>query len=189
MEILRAIDYRQVRWKNGGGLTREVFVQWNDANQTAWDWRISMADVLASGPFSQFPGIDRSIAVLEGRGLRLTFPPEQAVILDLSSQPFAFAGEADVMCEAIRGPTLDLNVMTLRKAFRHSLRKFHCTQTTTYDLETGWNALVANTALAIYDKGRQFGLQRLDAAVDIESSIEITPVIKGDVYLLNVSAV
>ncbi len=188
MKILRAADYREVPWKNGGGLTREVFVQWNDTNHTRWDWRISMADVLASGPFSLFPGIDRSIAVLEGRGLRLALSHEPAVILDQSTPPFAFAGEAEVMCEAVHGPTLDLNVMTRRKSFRHSLRKYHCTHTSTYDLGTGWNALVANTALAIQHNGRQQGLQRLDAAIDIGSTIEITPVNKGDVYLLNVSA-
>lgn len=186
MQILRASDYRETPWKNGSGLTREVFVKWRDASQTNWDVRISIADVVQSGAFSVFPGVDRSIAVLEGRGLKLNLPQDQSAIINQSTEPFAFAGELDVKCHILSGPTIDLNVMTFRKTFRHSLRKLHLTATTTMDLEVGWNALVANTALAMLHDGKQLGLHRLDTVIDVGRSIEVTPVTKGDVFLLNV---
>ncbi len=34
-------------------------------------WRVSIADVERDGPFSRFPGIDRTIVLLEGAGMRL----------------------------------------------------------------------------------------------------------------------
>jgi uncharacterized protein len=186
MQILRASDYKRTPWKNGGGLTREVFVKWRDASQTSWDWRISMADVVQSGPFSVLPGIDRSIAVLDGRGIKLNLPGSQSVTLEQSTDPFAFAGEGDVKCEMLAGPTTDLNVMTARKTFRHSLSRLHLTQTTTIDLKTGWNALIANTALAMQHDEKQLGLHRLDSVIDISRGIAVTPVTKGDVFILNV---
>lgn len=188
MNILRASDYMPVPWKNGGGVTRNVFVKWSDENCTIWDWRISMADVVQSGPFSHFVGIDRSIAVLEGCGLKLHLPQGQSVTLDQSTEPFVFAGEMAVMCETLDGPTTDLNVMTARKAFRHSLRKFYCTETTTITLATGWNALVANAAFELRSSGKHFALQCHDAAIDIGDKIEVSPIEPGDIFLLNVSA-
>jgi uncharacterized protein len=186
MQILRASDYKRMPWKNGGGLTREVFVKWRDASQTSWDWRISMADVVQSGSFSEFQGMDRSIAVLDGRGIKLNLPNGQIASLDQSTDPFAFAGEVDAMCELLAGPTTDLNVMTERQSHRHSLRKLHLAASTTIALGTGWNALIANTALAMQHGGKQIGLHRLDTVVDIGNSIEVTPVTKGDVFVLNV---
>ncbi len=186
MRILRASDYKRMPWKNGGGLTREVFVKWSDASQTSWDWRISIADVEQSGPFSEFQGIDRSIAVLDGRGIKLNLPNGQMETLDQSTDPFAFAGELDVLCECLAGPTTDLNVMTARRSHRHSLRKFHLTTSTTIALGTGWNALIANTALAMLHDEKQVGLHRMDTVIDIGNSIEVTPVTKGDVFVLNV---
>jgi uncharacterized protein len=186
MKILHASTYKQVSWKNGNGQTREVFVKWCDENQATWDWRISIADVARSGPFSVFPGVDRSIAVLDGRGMKLSFLSDQSVKLDQSSEPFAFSGDVDVMCKTPGGPSTDLNVMTTRKNFRHSLRRLHLTETTLVDLQAGWNALVANTALAVRHDGRQLGLQRLDALIEIENVVEVTPVTKGDIFIVNV---
>ena len=71
MRIIRAEEHRVVPWKNGGGITREVLVEPDPADPAQFLWRISIATVAAPGPFSLFPGVDRSIAVLEGAGLRL----------------------------------------------------------------------------------------------------------------------
>lgn len=189
MKVLRASDYRQVPWKNGGGLTREIFVKWSNENHTVWDWRISIADVVQSGPFSVFAGIDRSIAVLEGRGLKLILPDDQSVRLDQSTEPFSFAGETPVVCEPLDGPTTDLNIMTARHGFQHRMQKIHCVKAKVFDLPLGWNAIVANTELALLHEELSFNLHRLDSVTDISGTIEVTPVDQGDIYLLNVTAV
>ncbi len=58
-------------WKNGGGTTREIAVRPPGAGMDAFAWRVSVADIVADGPFSAFPGIDRQIALLDGAGVHL----------------------------------------------------------------------------------------------------------------------
>ncbi len=189
MKILRASNYIEMPWKNGGGATREVYVKWRDQSQTTWDWRISIASVVKSGPFSEFHGIDRSLSILDGRGFRLRWPHGQTSSLDQSSQPFAFAGDASVFCDVTHGPTVDLNVMTQRSTHRHHVQKLHCSETVSIALGQGWNALVANTPVALLHNGRHLGLQRWDAALELEGTVELTPVVKGDVYVVGVTVV
>ena len=48
-------------WKNGGGTTQEIAGWPAGAGLDAFGWRVSIACIAASGPFSVFAGIDRSI--------------------------------------------------------------------------------------------------------------------------------
>lgn len=103
------------RWKNGGGTTREIAVWPPSAGMDDFDWRISVADIAADGPFSAFPGIDRQIVLLDGAGVRLrardaSFDHR----LDTVGAPFAFAGDVAVDAMLLDGPTRDFNVMTRR---------------------------------------------------------------------------
>jgi environmental stress-induced protein Ves len=110
--IWRARDRVATPWKNGGGLTREVGRGPDNegADSAGFDWRISLADVDASGPFSSYDGVDRVIVLLEGASMRLTV---DGVVRDLRPlEPFAFDGAARTHCELPAGPTRDLNVMT-----------------------------------------------------------------------------
>ncbi len=66
MRMIRSSDYRRMPWKNGGGETVEIAIAPAGASLDAFDWRISMACVASSGPFSRLPGIDRTLAVLAG---------------------------------------------------------------------------------------------------------------------------
>ena len=68
MKIVRASEQRAMPWKNGGGITYEVAVfPAISPSLDDFDWRVSMARVAADGPFSLFPGIDRSLAIVERR--------------------------------------------------------------------------------------------------------------------------
>ena len=67
IEWLPAAQRREVPWKNGGGLTREVLASPAAAGLERFDWRISTAEVRVAGPFSAFPGIERTLCVLEGK--------------------------------------------------------------------------------------------------------------------------
>ncbi len=115
--IWRAQDRVATPWKNGGGLTREVARDpevdgAEGADGAGFGWRISLADVDASGPFSSYDGVDRVIVLLDGASMRLTV---DGVVHDLRPlEPFAFDGAARTQCELPAGPTRDLNVMTDR---------------------------------------------------------------------------
>ena len=63
-------EYRRMPWKNGGGSTDEIATYPRGAGLDAFDWRVSIAHVASDGPFSRFPGVERTITLLEGAGMR-----------------------------------------------------------------------------------------------------------------------
>lgn len=117
-DVLRWSEYRSMPWKNGGGVTREVASGAVRAPLAAaepadgLDWRVSIADVDAGGPFSPFPGIDRVITLVEGEGMVLTVDGTSQLVEPLS--PFAFPGDATTDCLLKAGAVRDMNVMTRR---------------------------------------------------------------------------
>ncbi|WP_332680508.1 HutD/Ves family protein [Bosea sp. (in: a-proteobacteria)] len=123
MRIIRYQDCRVMPWKNGGGSTTEIAIHPEGASLDDFDWRISMADVASDGPFSLFPGVDRTLSVLTGNGIALAFGAHGTVTLRPGSAPHAFAGDAAVVGELIDGPITDLNVMTRRGRVRHRVRR------------------------------------------------------------------
>ncbi len=115
MQILRAADRVATPWKNGGGVTREVAARPPGAGMDGFDWRVSLADVAADGPFSAFPGVDRVLTVIEGDGLVLEVEGRSTRLEP--GAPFAFPGEAAVVARLTAGPIRDLNVMVRRGAW------------------------------------------------------------------------
>ena len=49
--LLRAAERRAEPWKNGGGVTREVAACGAEVETGDFDWRVSIAEVAAPGPF------------------------------------------------------------------------------------------------------------------------------------------
>lgn len=109
-------DLPTMPWKNGGGRTREVVCWPPGADMAACDWRVSIASITRSGPFSVFAGMDRHILLLAGDGVLLDAPGHWRHALDTPLQPFAFAGDAAVDCTLRGGESTDFNVMTRRGA-------------------------------------------------------------------------
>jgi environmental stress-induced protein Ves len=119
VQILRASDRLIMPWKNGGGSTTEITIGPVGASLDAFDWRISMAQVATDGPFSNFPDIDRTLAVIEGAGMELTIGDQPALVLDCESAPLSFPGDAPTTARLLAGEITDLNVMTRRGRFGH----------------------------------------------------------------------
>jgi uncharacterized protein len=109
--LIRADDQIRMPWKNGGGVTSEVARSPAGAGDD-FDWRISIAEVAAGGPFSSFPGIDRVIIRLGEAPLVLDVEGEERALVRF--EPFGFPGEATTSAALPGGPTRDLNVMTRR---------------------------------------------------------------------------
>ncbi|HEX4293707.1 MAG TPA: HutD family protein [Rhizomicrobium sp.] len=158
MNILRAADRVALRWKNGGGVTREVAVWPPGAGLDTLDWRVSIAEVSGAGPFSHFAGIDRTLAILEGR-MALAFAG-RAVVLDAQSPPFAFAGDVPCSGTPIGGAVTDLNVMTRRGRCTARVERARSGGTT-----HGRTLIVAPAATAIRIGTQTQSLDRYDAAM------------------------
>lgn len=123
MRKFDAGSYRTMPWKNGGGVTTELAVHPHGAGLDDFAWRISSARVTASGPFSHFGGVDRSLAVLDGGGLCLRIDGTRAETLTAGSAPFVFRGEQRIEAELPGGPIADFNVMTRRALWTHTLEQ------------------------------------------------------------------
>ncbi|MEU7824864.1 HutD family protein [Catellatospora sp. NPDC049133] len=121
--LLPAVDRIAVAWRNGGGITREIFVQ--PAGAEEFRWRLSIADVVVDGPFSAFPGYRRVITVLTGAGMRLTVDGAGHDVGPL--EPFEFDGGAQTSCSLPGGPITDLNLI-VRAGDRGSVRVIDVTE-------------------------------------------------------------
>lgn len=112
--------HRVMPWKNGLGETLEVARSPDGVSLEAFDWRVSVAPVVADGAFSVFPGIERTIAVIEGAGMELALAGEarQALIPGL---PFTYDGGTAIDGRLIDGPVRDFNVMARRGKFAGTL--------------------------------------------------------------------
>ena len=127
VRLLTPNDYRSMPWKNGAGRTTEIAVHPPGAALDAFTWRVSIADVERDGPFSRFPGIDRTIVLLAGSGMRLAGPGTSpkgpgmgpkgtARETDLTTRFVAhdFSGDDAIDCTLLAGPCRDFNAMFRR---------------------------------------------------------------------------
>lgn len=123
MKVLRAADHKRMPWKNGGGETVEIAISPEGAGLADFDWRVSTATVASDGPFSVFPGIDRTLSILEGNGMHLSIEGREPVLLTKDSDPLAFAADVAVSATLPDGTITDLNVMTRRGILEHAVAK------------------------------------------------------------------
>jgi hypothetical protein len=94
-------------WANGAGTTRELAAAFGSDGQLLW--RVSVADLDRSAPFSSFPGLDRVFIPLDPVRLMVDGVPNDV----LPGEELRFQGEA-VAAVVVSRPTRAFNVMTLR---------------------------------------------------------------------------
>jgi len=162
LQVLRAADRAAVPWKNGGGITREVAVSPPGSTLANFDWRVSMAEIAAAGPFSVFAGVDRRMAVLQGR-LALFIDGQAPLTLSRESAAVSFPGEVPVFAEPLDSLVTDLNVMTRRGRCSAALTR--CAERGSLALApgTGMRLLVARCDLTVRSGPVAMALAPLDA--------------------------
>ncbi|MGO4189735.1 HutD/Ves family protein [Pseudarthrobacter sp. TAF60_1] len=118
MEIIRFAELRSEPWRNGGGVTRELasHPKAASAQDGAWDWRVSIADVTKAGDFSAFPGMERVLTVVDGELLLLTVDGAEHPLEKY--RPFRFSGDAAGRGALPTGDIRDLNVITRAGSFK-----------------------------------------------------------------------
>ena len=98
--LLRAGDRVQQRWANDGGWTREI--------EAGPGWRVSLADIEKSGPFSRFPGAERVLTVVDGPAVMLVVDGRRREAAPLAA--LGFDGSATVEAE-VTAPVTALNLI------------------------------------------------------------------------------
>jgi len=148
-------------WKNGGGSTSEVIAWPPGADMESFLWRLSIAEVGTTGPFSHFAGIDRTLAIVSGE-LELAIEGNPAPVrLDARSQPFPFSGEAPVVGTPAAGPVMDLNAMVRRGRFRAEMTPLSGGES--LESDGGTIVIVALAPMELSHDGRAWRLHRLRA--------------------------
>jgi uncharacterized protein len=115
--ILTPTDYRRMPWKNGGGVTTEIAMHPLGAGFDSFAWRVSVADIEQGGAFSVFEGVDRTLVLLTGAGMRLTGDGEP-LELRATFEPVSFSGDRNLACSLVDGPVRDFNLMVRRGSAR-----------------------------------------------------------------------
>lgn len=188
MQILRAAVRVAAPWKNGGGVTRQIAASPPGAGFDDFRWRVSMAEVRADGPFSAFPGVDRVLAVLEGR-LALSVAGDKPFDLSPASPPAAFPGDAAATGRVVGGPVLDLNVMTRRGAVTGALERLDVDQPIALRPFAGERLVVAASGLLLaVAGGPPLSLARFDALLlDPDETIALEAARPATAYLATFS--
>jgi environmental stress-induced protein Ves len=101
--------YTAMPWRNGAGITHEIARE--PAHAESFAWRLSLASLQASGPFSIYTGYERCVALVDGRGFRLHIAGAGTKLLAARGEHALFAGAAEVRCELLDGPCTDLSLM------------------------------------------------------------------------------
>lgn len=109
------VDHHVKRpWKNGGGTMVDLAVDGDPEGVVEgdrWRWRVGLADIDASGPFSDFSGYRRTIMLAGGKGFTLDFDQAPSERLDVPCRPFTFEGGWTTDCRLIDGPAKAFNLL------------------------------------------------------------------------------
>ena len=154
-------------WKNGGGSTTELSIAPPGASLDKFDWRISLATIAADGPFSQFNGVDRSLALIDGPGVFLDIDEEGRFALGEDAPLIEFAGESHVIATLAGGPSTDFNVMTRRDRCHHKLGRRVLDGTSEFAPRGDISILflAEGDSLSVCSDSERIGLVRYDAVV------------------------
>ena len=115
--VLSPSDYRRMPWKNGGGFTTEIAAHPAGSGFASFAWRVSVADIEQDGPFSPLAGVDRTLVLLAGGGVRLEGDGEP-LELRATFEPVIFSGDRSLTCCLVAGPVRDFNLMVRRGTVR-----------------------------------------------------------------------
>lgn len=166
--LLKSEHYTRSPWKKGGG----VFTDIADAHRPCvavkdWDsllWRFASTPIVAPGPFSHMPGIDRLQMVTGGRGLVLKSPTQE---FD-EREPFTtvrLTGEMEIVTALEAGPVEVVNLMARRGAAEIELRAIQ---------EPGKRPLPAATHLLYAARGDcSVHLDGQDFAISHENTLKV----------------
>jgi environmental stress-induced protein Ves len=189
MRILKAHEYRRMPWRNNQGETAQVAIGPATATLNDFDWRVSMARIDDDGPFSLFPQTDRTLAVLRGDGLHLSIAGNASVELTRHSEPLSFKGDVAAAATLIGGTVTDLNVMTRRGHFKHSMRRLHVAGDVELTVEAPLTLLVcAEEAVHVKTNTQIVRLSSLDSLLldEAPTTMAVSSDILALVYLIEI---
>lgn len=190
--LLRAADRRAEPWKNSGGVTREVAACRAEAEAGTgdFDWRVSVAEVAAPGPFSCFTNVDRVLTIIRG-DLHLEFESDRpSTTLTERSAPHAFPGDLPTFGTPVSGVAHDLNVMVRRGRWAGTVTRLTAADSVSIDSGSDMTLLLFGGDGSVRCDGALLAMQPLGAFILEEAGDRATSVAsRGTVYAVQLSRV
>lgn len=145
--LLKKSNFKVMPWKNGKGITSEItiFPQGTSIPANDFHWRLSCAQVNADGPFSVFPGYDRILTVINGRGLKLN---QRQLTL---RETYSFPGDQVIESSLIDGPVVDFGIIYRRNLYNCTMSWEQGFESELVTLEPGTHFFKAHTSGLIVD--------------------------------------
>jgi len=176
-----------VPWKNGGGSTTEIAVFPPDAGFTDFDWRVSLATIGADGPFSVFPGVDRTLALVEGHGVTLDIDGDPALV-SAADPVLSFEGDARVSAKLNRGTTTDFNAMTRTDRCYHSFGRRRLDGPSTFVARAPVTVLflAEGDSLELSNEDERIAMVRYDAMVLDQGTVWKLDAGQGMIFIVDI---
>jgi len=180
-----------VPWKNGGGSTTEIAIGPPDSGFEDFDWRVSLATIEKDGAFSAFPGVDRTLALVEGHGMTLEIDGEPTLVTD-TEPVVAFDGSSQVIAKLSRGSSTDFNAMTRSERCYHTFGRRRLsgdsTASSTFVARADVTVLflAEGDALELRNEKERIGMVRYDAVVLEPGSTWRLEAGQGMIYIVDV---
>ncbi|MCC2956832.1 HutD family protein [Massilia sp. IC2-477] len=180
-----------VPWKNGGGSTTEIAIGPPDAGFEDFEWRVSLATIEKDGAFSLFPGVDRTLALVEGHGMTLDIDGDPVLITG-GDPVVAFDGSSAVTAKLSRGGSTDFNVMTRSDICYHTFGRRRLSGDSTAAATFVARAditvlfLAEGDTLELSNEKERIGMVRYDAVVLESGSRWKLEAGQGMIYIVDV---
>jgi environmental stress-induced protein Ves len=165
--LIQYASLHPMPWKNGGGCTTEILASPPGASLDDFDFRISLATIAQSGPFSVFPGVDRTLSLVDGGNVVLDVGNERKVALSEREPVVAFPGETRVNATIDGSPTTDFNVMTRRGRCSHQVERRMLRDFSTLEPRSALTVLflAEGESLTVHSARERMAMVRYDAVV------------------------
>lgn len=122
-QLVFADDHLRMTWANGQGQTIELLRYPNGSSLDDMEFRISVANINQAGPFSQFPGLERKLLLLDPSEIVLDIDGESKALSQFGQ--LAFDGESATELTSLTTPARDLNVMCRKGMWSCTITLFH----------------------------------------------------------------
>jgi uncharacterized protein len=179
IKVIPRSSFMAIPWKNGGGITHEAIRV--PPTGDAFLWRVSVAQIDSSGPFSDFAGYDRKMVLLRGRGIALKFGSGEHCELHSVGDWLQFDGAMSTHCELLDGPCVDLNLM-VSKSLRTATRIERLSEPTLVSAIRGETTLIfgIQDPLSLDGGGQSALLEPWDLAILKDCSARLSKMTPAD---------
>ena len=123
IKIIPSQAFKTIPWKNGKGKTTELAIN-SGATLNNFQWRLSIANVIEDGVFSDFSGYTRNLVLIEGNSIHLIHDDMKTDKLTKILDFATFDGGCKTLGTLQSGAIKDFNIITCKTKFSTKVNTF-----------------------------------------------------------------